>query len=198
MSVSSLTRGVAADLAARRFPFPVIFGPERMTRAAPTDTCIVIERDRDGGDGFDSVMGVQVNRGTNTPAGRRQATRFMGVQAMIWAKSNLTGADEGDHEDLCDQLVDALYSAVDTWQQANVRVMNFKPTGRYLKAHEIAELVAETWPGVVYLMRWRLPHGVYSTDFKGLALPDGTVSGITGEVRVRRNASDPPEIVEIP
>ena len=188
--IYDLARGVDTIMQARSYPVRVVYGPERLKRGTPTDSVIVVERDRDAGDQFQPTQGVRVNT-------RRVATRMLGARATIWAKTNLAGARVNEHEAYCEQLVDAFYVAVHEWMQAATGVATFGVSeAKYLAAHELADV--EAWTGVVYSLRWRVPRGVYSTDYHGLGLPTGEATATTGEVLVRRNADDPPEIVELP
>lgn len=173
---------------AARFPLHVVHGPERLTRTAPTDTTVIVERDRDAGDSFDTVHGSHRNP-------RRVATRLVGAKATIWAKSNAPGARDAEHEDLCDQIVDAFYVRLRIWIHGHTGgALLAVRESRYLKSAELNGL--ETWPGVAYLMRWTVPRGVTGANYKGAGLPETALNGITNRTEIRRSAGDTPENVE--
>ena len=183
-----LSVGVASLLNARGFPIPVTYGRERVERGSPS-LRIVVERDRENSDAILPVQGMR----RNPP---KVAVRMLASKATIWAKSELRGATQGEHEDLCEQIVDAVIAAVDDWIGSN---HNVKPTfteARY-ESPEAAGAPEGTWPGVVYVLRWAIPHEVTTRDYVGAGLPEGTVAATTTtQIRITRNASlGPPETI---
>ena len=186
-----LATHVGDALAARQYPVRVVYGPERVSHSL-TASAIVIERDRDSGDTFENVRGAFRNA-------KHPAIRMVGARATVYWRAAVAGARVQDHEDECDAVVDALYCAVDSYMQASARI-NLTPVSeaRYLRAEEIAAEGLETWAGVVYRLRWRMPRGVASTTYLGLGLPTAAPAATTSGVHVRRNGADPPEVVEIP
>lgn len=194
--IYALSKAVTTRLREKKFVIPVVYGPELVPGGLDYSR-IVIERDRDGGEDIQD-MGAKRNA-------RLVGVRFVCARATVWAKSSLAGAAVHDHEEYCDQIVDALYCAVSDYMHTTARVANFGVTeAKFLSAAELVARLAladaspaRQWPGVAYSLRWRMPRGMHDVDYQGAALPEADLNGITGEVRVRRNADDPPEIVPI-
>jgi hypothetical protein len=123
---------------------------------------IVIERDREQGDSVGPPIGVQKNA-------RKVTVRHLGVTTKIYAQSSVEGAAIQDHEHLCDQLVDALIVAIYQWgSESKAGIIPFTES-KYLSAGERNE--EETWPGVVYSLRYRIPRAVFDKKFDEGAKP---------------------------
>lgn len=162
-----MSRDLETLLLARKFPLRVEFGPERTARDAAYDSVIVVERDMTASDTFD------VAHGQNTNA-RKSASRYLSTVATIYARSSLPGARAGDHEDLCEQFLDALLTALRDWALAAVHVEVQITDGRYVAI----DPAQENWPGVAYALKFRVPRGVFKRDFTGLARPEGSPAGV--------------------
>lgn len=182
-----MSRDIEAALQARKFPLHLAYAPERTEREAlgVHSNVIVVERDRERGDGVEAVHGTQRNA-------RLSLVRLLGFSCKFWVRSSLPGARVPEHENLCDQFVDALMVALREWSvEAKVGVTFGE--SRYLKSEEFNE--TEAWPGVVYLLRCQVQRGVRALDYEGQAKPTGTPSGVTNQTQVRLAGDDgPPEI----
>ena len=161
-----MTRDLETLLQERKFPVRVAFGPERTTRDASFDSGIVIERDRGASDSFDVAHGQHVNP-------RRSSSRYLATKATIYARSSLPGAHEGDNEDLCEQYLDALITALRDWSIQAVNAEVQITDDRYSDDPEF-----EAWPGVVYELKFRVPRGVSKRDFSGFGRPEGSPAGV--------------------
>jgi hypothetical protein len=178
-----LARGVAELLTAQRFPVRVHYGPEQFERGA-YDDAIVIERDREGGDAVDPVRGAHSNP-------RAHGTRQIGMIAHVYARSSLEGARALEHEWLCDQYVDALIVAIRKWSVATRSGVAWG-AGGFVDAAERGDV--ETWPGVVYRLRFRIARGVADRTFEGDAIPTAEITGVANQTHTRINSGDDPEI----
>jgi hypothetical protein len=187
--IYQIAHSTEAALQSKKFPIRVLYGPERLERC-PGESVIVIERDRDSSDSFAAPQGQQTNP-------RRMATRQVAAKATIWAKSNAAGAMIGDHEGYCEALVDALFCALQIVIRPTQHGAMSITDARYVNAAGLASVVkhAETWPGVVYVMRWRAPRGVYHVDYTGAGLPTGAATATSNRVEIALNNDDPPEVV---
>lgn len=195
--IYELSQAVETRIQSKKFPLRVVYeSPERM-QPGFQDCRIVFMRDREQGDTFQSPRGAQQNP-------KKVADRIVGARALLWIRSSLDGAMLGDHERECEKVVDAVFSAL---RPAAIAVgkIDLLTVGeaRYLAPKELVDLgvskaVVEAWPGVVYSLRFKVPRAVHDLDYDGNGLPSITLSGITGEVQVRRDGVDPPQILEFP
>jgi hypothetical protein len=181
--------GIAERLDARKYPFPVLYGPEQHKRDS-FDTSIVIERDEKNSDTFGAPQGFVRNP-------RKAYTRKLAVLATIYAKSSLPQAMIGEHERLAEQLVDALAVAIDEWcSEAKAGEPEYTES-RYLRRDELGDL--ETWPGRVYVLRFKIGRGVMARNYLGEGEPTGSLaskSQIKNRTDVRRVAAPDGELPE--
>lgn len=178
--------GIGERWVARKFPFPIVYGPELHKRGS-FDTTVVFQRDESQNDTIGSPQGFQRNP-------RKHYTRKLAVEVRIYAKSSLPDAMIGDHERLCEQLVDALCVLLDEWcTEAKAGEPEFSEA-RYLRAAELEEEF-QSWPGRVYVLRFRVGRGVTARDYLGEAQPQGTMTGFQNTTQIRRFAApdDPAE-----
>jgi hypothetical protein len=182
--IYEMVQNLSDLLSARGYPVPVLYGPERMIRHA-FDPAIIFERDREGTDEIRAVQGQQANA-------RRKAVRDLAVRATIYAKSNVDGAHIGDHERACEALVDAVIVALYDWAvEAKAGAINYTEA-RYLSAADLDEI--ETFPGVVYALRFRVPRGVFALTYSGDARPTGSPTAVSNQTQARisgREDEDP-------
>lgn len=197
--IYEMARDVAADLAARKYPVAVSYGPERVTRDGYPQGVIVVERDRDGSDAVTPPKG-QVNNP------RYKGVRTLAVKATIYARSSLDGPLIGDHERECEKLVDAFIVALEDWGTESKAGYIAITAAKYLDASARAD--TEQWPGVIYELRFAVPRGVYKRDYVGEnnagdARPTGAPGSFQNKTNVRLahapvdedgNPIDPPEI----
>lgn len=184
--------GIAAIFAARKFPTSFIYGPPRFAIDTVQDHWLIVERDRDGtADLLKPANGTQQNP-------RRLCNRELAAKATIYARSNVDGARLNEHEAECEQLVDAFVTAFSVWGAEHIaRLGGVSPAiqeMRYLKAAEFHP-EAETWPGVVYVIRFRISRAVCIVDYESQAQATGVPTDVQNVIEVRRNADDPPELV---
>jgi hypothetical protein len=172
--IYSMARDLEDRLRARKFPVRVIYGPERTMREG-YDTAIVLERDRGGSDTVRAATGVQNNA-------RKLMTRGLAVRATIYAASTLPGAMVQDHEHLCEQLVDAVLVEIFQWQTGERAGALSIAEARYLAAADRNDV--ETWPGVVYVLRFAVPRAVFVKTFEGAAKPTYTLPGFQNRTNV--------------
>lgn len=171
--IFQMSLDIAVTLAARKFPFNVIYAPESTERKGYINA-ITIERDRSGGD---KVVGNQANK--QNP--KAEAIRLLGVVARVYAVSQLDGSMINNHENLCDQVVDALVIEVLKWGTAAKVGRPTFTSSRYLTAEE--RNTEETWPGVVYELRFAMPRGIRDITFEKEARSESG-SNITGASNV--------------
>lgn len=184
-----ITLAVGAELRARGVPFAVVYGPERMATTLTSPARIVIERDREAGDGIGPARSVHTNP-------HMRAVRAIGCVARIFGKRNSGGAGVQDHEAVADQLIDQLIVALDKVVRSNQTL--WKPvSGKFLTAEDLAARGLTTWPGVVYELRFTVDRGVFDTDFAGDAAPEADVGpggvGIKSTTKVTVNGVGTPE-----
>jgi hypothetical protein len=172
--IYEMARDVGARMLARKFPVLVVYGPERMQRES-YDPIIVIERDRGGSDGLAAASGQQRNP-------RKIMTRTLAVRASIYARSSLPGAMVQDHERECERLVDGLLVALFEWQTAERAGAVSVSGARYLSAADRNDV--ETWPGVVYELRFNVPRAVFAMTYEGEAKPTAAILGIRSRTEV--------------
>jgi hypothetical protein len=111
--IHSLADAVALLLKARKYPHPVIRGPELRARDG-NDMAIVFERDIEAGDAIVAPMGAkQISPHVEAPF-----NRMVSGVVTVYARSPLSGATPGDHEDevdrVCDGVLCAMYRACKT------------------------------------------------------------------------------------
>lgn len=182
--IYELTRDLADMLAARKFPQPVIYGPEWAQRLGGAHAAIVVERDRQGGDRVGPPIG-------QLRAPRKAASRYLGVVATIYASAQIDGAHIGDHEREAEQLVDALIVSLDEWAAATKAGEIEYTSSRYLAPEEIA---LQGWPGVVYELRFLVGRGVRKLDYLGSGPPTGAPAGVSNQTSVSYVQSDDSQI----
>jgi hypothetical protein len=191
--IYGMARDLQDKLTARKFPTQIEYGPRRMAVEAWHDHLVIIERDRDATDSLAPANGLQTNP-------RRICNRGLAVKATIYARSALDDARVNEHEHECEQIVDALIVALQEWgTEARARLGDVTPTvseSRYLKLSEFPE--QETWPGVVYVLRFRVMRGVVVRDYEGSARPTGSAAFVGNGIALRQNGTGTPEIVPLP
>jgi hypothetical protein len=109
-------------------------------------------------------------------------TRMLAVSATIYARSSLPGAMVQDHEHVCEQFVDALLVSLYEWQASEQAGAISVSEARYLTAADRNDV--ETWPGVVYVIRFSVPRAVFALTYLGEAKPTGAASGVSSHTQV--------------
>ena len=170
--IYKMSRDLGLMLITRKFPIRVEFGPERTARDAASDSVIVVERDFAASDAFDFTHGVN-------PNARRSSSRGLAAVATIYARSSLPGVRPSDHEDFCETLLDALLISLNEWvKQATGVEFGVSPGGITDGRYVPIDSAEEIWPGVKYVLKFRIPRGVSKRDYDGNARPTGTPAGI--------------------
>ena len=191
--IYELTQELQARFTAKLFPTAFEYGPRRMTVETYHDHLVIIERDREAVDQLAPANGHQTNP-------RRLCNRACSVKATIYAQSRLDGARINEHEFECEQIVDAFIVSLNEWgTEAKARLGDVTPTiteARYLKLSEFQE--GESWPGVVYVLKFRVMRGVCKRNYELQARPVGAAAHVGGTVEVRQNADDDPIVVTLP
>jgi len=181
--VFEMSRDIDGMLAERKFPFPFYYVPERAQIAQTAPTQIHFMRSREATDLVGAPQGQQKNP-------RKVYTRRLAVDVIVYAAATDPGAMLQEHEGLCDQIVDALVCAIDTWCTHGKAGEPEYLEMRYLSAAELGGL--EAWPGVVYLLRFRIGRGVTAKTYLGEAKPTAAIQNIDTSYTVALA----PEVVE--
>lgn len=161
--IRDLTSAVVADLSARKCPYPVTYGPERVAHDG-FSAAIVFRRDRSSHELVTHAVGRPRRDAPQGPADDAPApfTRDVAGAFVVYARSPKPGATVGDHEEECDAVCDIVLTAMH-------RVL----VGRRLpltitesKLLTRAELQAEAEDGRLASAD---PSGLRSADFPGCA-----------------------------
>jgi hypothetical protein len=149
--IRTIQLGVKAHLESLGCPLPVGYGPD--SKQSLTDSRIVFERDRDGGDELGPAKKLKANP-------RMVFVRALGVVVRIYATSNLDGANVYDHERVADQAADLFLVSLRE-VVAQQRTLWRVASAKYLNADELAIAGIINWPGVVYEYRLSVDRGVF-------------------------------------
>lgn len=160
--IRDLASAVAVDLNARKFPYPVICGPERAAHDGFT-AAIVFRRDRASKDAIVGPIGAAHPRrgvpsdNVDAPFNRQVAGLF-----VAYARSPKPGATVADHEDECDAVCDAVLTAMH--RVLAVARLPFSITESKLLTRDELRLEAEDGRAAT-----ADPAGLRSADFPGCA-----------------------------
>ena len=175
-----LMRDVAAKMRARSYPVHFEYGPDAVAREG-RGLQIVVERDREQGDGLGPPVGTQGN-----PNVARK--RMLGCVARVYVKSSKPNATVWDHEELCDHVVDALLFALYEWgAEARAGDLPVRES-RYLGASELKH--EERWAGLVYQIRFQVPRGLRGVTFESQAKPTGEAASVASRTDVSGPGGD--------
>ena len=163
-----LSRDIETNLKARKWPVLVEY-ETRTKRIGRYSMAVAFERDRQGGDENDPPVGSHTNP-------RVMFTRRLGVRVEIFAKSSVSGARSNEHQHECDDLVDAVLTALYDWTTAAKAGAIEWIEARYLADEEIDD--AERSSGAVYLLRFRIRRGVSRKDYGGGAAETATLAKV--------------------
>jgi hypothetical protein len=173
--------GIAEKLAARKYPFPIMYGPEPLERADFT-TAIVFERSPDESDTIGAAPGFKRNA-------RKYSARMLAAQCTIYAKYTGRSATNAEHEFLAEQLVDAVVTSIEDWTTEGKTIVEWGEM-RYLRPDEI-ERLHEQWAGRAYRVRFKIGRGVFKRTFLDEAQPTAPVSRFANRTEARYAGSDP-------
>lgn len=185
-----VARELGAKLKAGKYPFRVLYAPERTDRANTADPVILVRRDRDNGEDIRPPIGQQKN-------GRRVLDRYQGIEIKVYARSSLSGAMPQDHEELADYLVDAVLVALAEITTEEKMTAPEYTEARFMYPEEVVTEKGEPehWPGVVFLLRLKIGRGVIKRDYLKQVRPVAAPTGVGTTVEVRLKQDDPPEVV---
>jgi hypothetical protein len=172
--IYEMSNDIRDMLVARKFPIPLVYGPE-IAGSESLATRIVVERDRDAADQLGPPRGARANP-------RGVFTRELCGKATIYASSTIPGAHIGDHEHDCEQYIDAFLVAFREWCSSRKHDGAVFTELRYLKAEEFN--APSVWPGVAYVIRFRVPRGVFALTFSGDGRPTQKLGGFQNRTEV--------------
>lgn len=160
-----LREALQAD--ARKVPYPVHYGTEFPTPGVSSTSHIVLFVDRASGDVFAAPTSVNRNP-------QHRANVDEGAVCRIFARSNKSGARERDHEALARAIRDQVIVALQAIVSARKNGPWIPRTGRFLSASELGETV-ESWPGVVYEMKFSVSRSVLDVTYQGESADEATM-----------------------
>lgn len=161
----TITQELKAALIAKGCPIPVLYGPERS--GGMTGQRIVLERDRANGDQFTGPRSQQRNPGLVD-------VRAIGAVLRVYAQSTVAGANVWDHERVADQAIDLITVALRRIVSARKTLWRVG-AAKLVSADELDLRGLQSWPGVVYEMRFAIDRGVYDYTWQGAALDEATM-----------------------
>lgn len=187
----NLSLWLGAELKKRKYPFAVVYAPERFERAN-MDPVITFERDRQATEKIGTARGAQANP-------NKMYTRQLPCKIKIYARDNKRGASIRDHEELADYLVDAVITALEEWSHAERGGEIMYSEANFMTPDELEadEHAPEGYTGAVYLLRFSIGRGVVKRDYLKQARPTGTLTGTGTNVEVRLKDEDEPEVVPV-
>lgn len=162
---------VQKELRAKKFPYPVEYGPERAPRES-FNAAIVFYRDRDREDEIAPPPNAKVR--PQSPYVRRVAGRV-----DVFARSARSGAAVWDHEDeadvVCDGVLCALYKVCQT-KALPLQVVSSK----LMTAAEFN--ACATWSGAGARILFYVTSMVLDVNYKGQGPLTGTIQDVAAPV----------------
>jgi hypothetical protein len=184
--IAELADVVDQELAVRRFPYRVTYGPERTQRTGPGIAVgVVFERDRARGDAI--APPVATRQGPATPEAyyaRQAAGTF-----TVYAQCPRSGSRVRDHEAEGDHVCDAVISAMVRACKLAGKPVVFG-SARYLEAADFNGL--EQWPGAAVRVEFTVAVPVLDTDYRSRGPSTGVVADVANTVEVSRVAAPEP------
>ena len=185
--IADLVAAVAADLARRRFPHPVIAGPERFPRDG-FRAAIIFARDPDA---VDAIVAPAGANGINpeVPFNVRTA-----VRCLMFSRSPKPGATAHDHEVEIDAVRDGVLAALKRAVAAGPKGAWQVTESRLLSRDELRVLadVGESddksgkrsadWPGRACRLRFWIQLAVRDITYPGAARPEGEIFDVVNTV----------------
>lgn len=182
--IYEISKELGAKLAAAEVPAPVSYGPERASTTAFNRTRIVVERDRKGGDEcLPPVSATKAPNASSRSAAPMVGMRRIGCVCRVYAQSTVDGARVQEHERVGDLLMDQVMVALRAIASERKTTLQMS-SARLLSAEELEMAKLESWPGVVYELRFSVDRGVYDRKWslatlEELATTDGLVTSTT-------------------
>lgn len=178
---------VRVELAARFFPYAVVYGPERLKRDG-FQGGIIFERDRQAGDEITAPQGWRGAPGPRSPLQCRARGRV-----TIYARSPKPGAHAEHHEVECERVRDGVVCALyRVCQGAELRI----DAARFQRADEWNGL--ETWPGSAYEIKFSVVSRIRELDYVGRGPDTADVAAValdeitSGDLTLDLRPPDPP------
>lgn len=177
--IHRFSAALSEQLKLRKWNVPVFHGPEAFARA-PQSTCLVTVRDGDV-----DVVGPSRGAAPNgydpgTPSGRALASREIAGRVIVYAQSTAPNATRADHEELVDDLVDAIICAGYRWGVADRTRVSWG-SGRVIDKAQYPG-VFDRWPGIIYEQPLSVQRGVVDRDALGAGYPTVVIDRVETEV----------------
>lgn len=183
--IADLARAVGADLAARRFPYRVVCGPERVARDG-FSSAVVFRRDRAAADEIASAVGATRPRATAAGA-ESPLTRWVSGAFVVYARSPKPAATAQDHEEECDAVCDgvltAMYRILKTqclpWRIADSRLLtraDLRAEAETDAGDDNSGLRSADAPGCAARVRFAVQTLVRDVTYTGASGPVGTIT----------------------
>lgn len=163
---------VKADLARRKFPYRVFYGPERTTRDGQ-QPAIVFERDREADEAIEAAPGWKPLQPNENAVGKLSAPyqRWVAGTVVVYARSPRVGARSNEHEDECDLVCNGVLTALRRVCVAGRHEVVIAGE-QFLTAQDFND--CEQWPGAAKRIRFTVSELIRETDYTG-ALPAAAV-----------------------
>ena len=152
-------------LTAAGVPYPVVYGPEQLGQTVMAKPHIVLERDRQSGDALRPPT-------THRRNPRLDHVRAIGATLRVFARSTTAAPGPGDHEREADRIVDQCLVALRGIVSAR-RTMWELRSAKLLTVEEAEAIGLETWPGVIYEVRFAVDRGVTALGWAEAAAAAG-------------------------
>jgi len=162
-----ITKELATALAAKKFPYPVVYGPLPVRATGVSRMYVQVERDRGGNEPFAAPHSQHLN----PPVFWKRT--ILG-KVTIYAQSTLTGARSQDHERVADKIADMVASAIYVIGKKR-KLLSVGITGRMVPAGDLENKELQQWPGAIYQMNVTLTRSVPYLTWLDEVLPTGTV-----------------------
>jgi hypothetical protein len=152
----------------KKFPHPVLYGPERAQRLGTTAMGVVFERDHQAGDEIAGPIGARVSP-------ENPFTHVVSGVATVFAQSSRGGARVQDHECEADRVAHGVICAM--FKACKMAHLPFALVDyRLVEAKDLNG--CETWPGAIAVIRFRVTTLVRDVDYLG----DGDLTGVVADV----------------
>lgn len=167
-------------LAAKGVPFQITYGPPQ-TPMKVGDTRLAFFRDYTAGD----AIGPRKSQHQNP---RQIATRSMTFVVRIYAQSTKPAAARWEHEEIAEQLADAVHVALHDIALRGRTLMRIGRMGY------VQDDTSDGWLGVVYEIRFQIDRGVADLTWTGEAAPEA----IAGSMSTSLDVDGPGAATDLP
>ncbi len=168
--ISELADLVRVELDGHKFPYAVVYGPERAARKGYTPAGIVFRRDREQGDAIGPATGWK-----GSPDPRMLYTRRFAGVVEIYVRASRPNAGIADHEDECDRVCDGVLCAL---YRASTGFLLQIGESRLLRPEELEGQDHFEAAGCAARIRFSLASPVLELDYTG----DGPLTGTVADV----------------